>query len=95
MRENSTIARVLASPTFAKDGIKESEKDKETDAIKDQLEKLSAHVVAVVVLTSTLEAQHAMAQSTIRGLEGKLEALEGLLRQQLEKSSASSSQDEK
>lgn len=32
---------------------------------------------------TTLKAQHAVAQSTIRCLEGKVEPLEGLLRQQL------------
>jgi hypothetical protein len=52
-------------------------------AIKEQLSALTAQVSAVVALASTLEAQHAAAQDTIRGLEGKVEALESLLRQQI------------
>lgn len=81
-RENSTISGL------------ESASLKETDAIKEQLSALTAQVSAVVALTSTLEAQHAAAQDTIRGLEGKVEALETLLRQQLAASSAAAKEKE-
>ncbi|TEB19569.1 hypothetical protein FA13DRAFT_1758105 [Coprinellus micaceus] len=73
-RENTTIASLHASAASVK----------ETEAIKEQLSALTAQVSAVLALTSTLEAQHAAAQDTIRGLEGKVEALESLLRQQIQ-----------
>ncbi|TEB31198.1 hypothetical protein FA13DRAFT_1569730, partial [Coprinellus micaceus] len=77
-RENTTIASLHASAASAK----------ETEAIKEQLSALTAQVSAVLALTSTLEAQHAAAQDTIRGLEGKVEALESLLRQQIQQQQA-------
>lgn len=50
------------------------------DVLHSQVEKLSKQVSAVLAFTTTLEAQHEMAQSTIRVLEDKVRALEGLLR---------------
>ncbi|TFK69330.1 hypothetical protein BDN72DRAFT_615860 [Pluteus cervinus] len=50
------------------------------EAIYDQVMQLSMQVSSVVALTSTLEAQHAAAQSTIVALENKIEALEALVR---------------
>lgn len=44
------------------------------------LETLAEKLESVVKLTSALEEQHAQAQSVIKGLEGKVSALEGLLR---------------
>lgn len=51
------------------------------DVLHSQVEKLSKQVSAVLAFTTTLEAQHEMAQSTIRVLEEKVQALEGLLRE--------------
>ena len=51
------------------------------DVLHSQVEKLSKQVSAVLAFTTTLEAQHEMAQSTIRVLEDKVRALEGMLRE--------------
>ncbi|KAF6745828.1 hypothetical protein DFP72DRAFT_1153491 [Ephemerocybe angulata] len=51
-----------------------------TEEIQEQIVQLTAQVSAVVALTSTLEAQHTAAQSTISALERKVEQLESLLR---------------
>ncbi|KAF6743335.1 hypothetical protein DFP72DRAFT_1100492 [Ephemerocybe angulata] len=51
-----------------------------TEEIQEQIVQLTAQVSAVVALTSTLEAQHTAAQSTISALERKVEQLETLLR---------------
>ncbi|KAF6746576.1 hypothetical protein DFP72DRAFT_1152264 [Ephemerocybe angulata] len=51
-----------------------------TEEIQEQIVQLTAQVSAVVALTSTLEAQHTAAQSTISALEKKVEQLESLLR---------------
>ena len=51
------------------------------DVLHSQVEKLSQQVSAVLAFTTTLEAQHEMAQSTIRVLEEKVRALEGLLKE--------------
>jgi len=51
------------------------------DVLHSQVEKLSQQVSAVLAFTTTLEAQHEMAQGTIRVLEEKVRALEGLLKE--------------
>ena len=51
------------------------------DVLHSQVEKLSKQVSAVLAFTTTLEAQHEMAQSTIRVLEDKVRALEGMLKE--------------
>jgi hypothetical protein len=48
--------------------------------VYDQMQKLSMQVTTVMALTTTLEAQHSAAQTTIQALENKVEALEGMLR---------------
>ena len=45
-----------------------------------QVQKLSKQVTTVMALTTTLEAQHSAAQTTIQTLESKVEALEGMLK---------------
>ncbi|KAF9524321.1 hypothetical protein CPB83DRAFT_861384 [Crepidotus variabilis] len=51
-----------------------------SDEIHEQVAKLSKQLNSVIQLTSTLEAQHSAAQNTIKGLEGKVDALEDMLR---------------
>ena len=49
-----------------------------SDDVYDQVQKLSKQVSTVMALTTTLEAQHSAAQTTIQSLENKVEALEGM-----------------
>jgi hypothetical protein len=51
-----------------------------TNDVYEQVMQLSIQVNAVMALTSTLEAQHTAAQSTIQALEGKVESLEAMLK---------------
>ena len=51
-----------------------------TNDVHEQVEKLSKQLSTVIQLTSALEAQHSAAQVTIKGLEGKVEALEEMLK---------------
>jgi len=51
-----------------------------TNDVHEQVEKLSKQLSTVIQLTSALEAQHSAAQVTIKGLEGKVEALEEVLK---------------
>ncbi|PPQ92622.1 hypothetical protein CVT25_007787, partial [Psilocybe cyanescens] len=56
------------------------ERSSDGDVLKQQVTKLALQVSSAVALTAALEQQHALAQGTIRGLESKVEELEGLLR---------------
>jgi chromosome segregation ATPase len=51
-----------------------------TNDVHEQVEKLSKQLSTVIQLTSALEAQHSATQVTIKGLEGKVEALEEVLK---------------
>ena len=51
-----------------------------SEDVYDQVQKLSKQVSTVMALTTTLEAQHLAAQTTIQSLENKVEALEGMLK---------------
>ncbi|KAF8816302.1 hypothetical protein BYT27DRAFT_7184144 [Phlegmacium glaucopus] len=51
-----------------------------SEDLYDQVQKLSKQVSTVMALTTTLEAQHSAAQTTIQVLESKVEALEGMLK---------------
>ncbi|PPQ84096.1 hypothetical protein CVT25_002177 [Psilocybe cyanescens] len=56
------------------------ERSSDGDVLKLEVTKLALQVSSAVALTAALEQQHALAQGTIRGLERKVEELEGLLR---------------
>ncbi|PPQ91337.1 hypothetical protein CVT25_003720 [Psilocybe cyanescens] len=55
-------------------------KSSDGDVLKQEVTKIALQVSRAVALTAALEQQHALAQGTIRGLERKVEELEGLLR---------------
>lgn len=63
---SSPLSKIAAGPT--------------TNDVYEQVMQLSIQVNAVMALTSTLEAQHTAAQSTIQALEGKVESLEATLK---------------
>jgi hypothetical protein len=70
-----------AAPAAAADSNLTQASTPSDDVLHSQVEKLSQQVSAVLAFTTTLEAQHEMAQSTIRVLEEKVRALEGLLKE--------------
>ena len=69
---NSVPRRAITPPL--------SQQMSSSEDMYDQVQKLSKQVTTVMALTTTLEAQHSAAQTTIQTLESKVETLEGMLK---------------
>ena len=76
----SVSQRALSSSPLSQVSSSELRNGTTPDNVYEQVVKLFKQVGAVIALTSSLEAQHSVAQSTIQALETKVEALKSMSR---------------
>jgi len=74
----SSPSPLSTSPTTSSSPL--ANRESRTEDMYEQVVRLSKQVSTVMALTSSLEAQHSSAQTTIKGLEDKVAALEGMLK---------------